>query len=43
MEIQDRIMEWLLTWLDRVMDWITGGLWESIRGDVTWNEIKIRK
>jgi hypothetical protein len=35
-------MEWYLSRLDRVMDFVTFGLWEQIRGEVTWNEIKIK-
>lgn len=43
MELKDRFMEWLLARVDRVMNWVTFGLWEQVRGDVTWAEIKIKR
>ena len=43
MGLQDRFMEWFLARFDRVMDLVTFGLWEKVRGEVTWNQIKVKR
>lgn len=41
MNLQDRFMEWFLLRLDRVMDALTFGKWEQVRGEVVPN-IKLK-
>jgi hypothetical protein len=43
MNFRDRVAEFLLTAKDRLMNVVTFGLWERIRGEVTWSKIKIKK
>lgn len=42
MDLQDRFAEWLLAVIDRLMDGITFGAWERVRGEVVRN-VKVRK
>jgi len=32
----------LLTARDRLMNAVTGGLWEFVRGEVTWMNMKVK-
>lgn len=43
MNLKDRFVEFALTAFDRLMNVVTFGLWERVRGEVTWNEIKIKE
>lgn len=36
-------MVMLLTAKDRLMDAVTGGLWEQFRGEVTWLVMKVKE
>lgn len=42
MDLQDRMMEWLLAALDRFMDGITLGAWTRVRGSVVPN-VKVKE
>lgn len=43
MNLKDRFAVWFLAAFDRLMDGITFGLWERVRGNVRWTNIKINK
>lgn len=43
MNLHERFSVWLLTAFDRCMNWVTFGLWEQIRGEVTWTNIKVNE
>lgn len=43
MSLKDRIMEFVLTARDRLMNAVTGGLWELVRGEVTWMSMKVKE
>ena len=42
MNLSERLTVFLLTWFDRIMNIVTFGLWEEVRGEQTV-VIKIRK
>lgn len=42
MNIKDRFMELVLTAKDRLMNVVTFGLWERVRGEVTWMDMKVK-
>jgi hypothetical protein len=41
MNLSERFIVTLLTAIDRLMDFITFGLWTKVRGDVTWMDMKV--
>jgi hypothetical protein len=41
MNLKDRFVCWLLAAFDRLMDTVTFGAWERVRGEVRWN-IKVK-
>jgi hypothetical protein len=43
MSLQERMIVWLLTAKDRLMNAVTFGLWERVRGEVTWRVMKVNK
>lgn len=43
MNLQERLILALLTAKDRLMNVITFGLWERVRGDVRWQVMKVKK
>lgn len=43
MGIKDRFMEIVLTAKDRLMNFVTGGLWERVRGEVRWQVMKVKE
>lgn len=43
MNLHERFMVMLLTAKDRLMDVVTGGLWERIRGEATWMVMKVKE
>lgn len=42
MNLHERLMVMLLTAKDRLMDVVTGGLWSTVRGEVTWRVMKVK-
>lgn len=42
MNLKDRLMDIVLTAFDRLMDAVTGGLWEFVRGEVTWKKMEVK-
>lgn len=43
MNLKDRFIEIILTAKDCLMNVITGGLWEQVRGEVTWRVMKVKE
>lgn len=44
MNLQDRIMEWLLAAFGHLMNTITSNWWKQTQGEMTWkSEIKIKE
>ncbi len=43
MNLQDRIMEWLLAAFDRFMDGLTFGSWTRVRGKVRPNIVNVKE
>lgn len=43
MNVRDRFIEMFLTAFDRLMNFVTLGLWEQVRGEVTWTDIKVKE
>ena len=43
MYLHERFMVMLLTAKDRLMNVVTFGLWERVRGDVTWLDMKVKE
>lgn len=43
MNLHERFSVWMLTAFDRLMNRVTFGLWEQVRGDVTWTNIKVNE
>lgn len=43
MNLQDRFAELFLAAFDRFMDVVTFGLWERVRGEVTWRVMKVKE
>lgn len=42
MNMQERLIVALLTAKDRLMDVVTFGLWERVRGEVMWQVMKVK-
>jgi len=42
MNLRERLMVMLLTAKDRLMNVVTFGLWEQIRGEVMWLDMKVK-
>jgi hypothetical protein len=43
MNLRDRFVEFALTAFDRLMNFVTRGLWKQVRGEVTWTDIKVKE
>jgi len=43
MNLRERFIVMLLSAKDRLMDVITGGLWELVRGEETWRVMKVKE
>lgn len=43
MNMQERWMVMLLTAKERLMNVVTFGLWERVRGEVTWSKMKVKE
>jgi hypothetical protein len=43
MNFQERLIVMLLTAKDRLMNVVTFGLWERVRGEVMWLDMKVKK
>ena len=43
MNLQERIIVMLLTAKDRLINLVTFGLWERVRGDVRWLVMKVKE
>ncbi len=43
MNLQERFIVALLTAKDRLMNVVTFGLWELVRGEVTWRVMKLKE
>ena len=42
MNLHERLMVMVLTAKDRLMNVVTFGLWERVRGEVTWSKMKVK-
>ena len=43
MNLHERLMVMVLTAKDRLMNVVTFGLWERVRGEVTWSKMKVKE
>ena len=43
MNIKEQITVFCLAALDRLMNVVTFGLWEHVRGEVTWRVMKVKE
>lgn len=43
MNLHERFTVALLTAKDRLMDMVTFGLWSKVRGEVTWQMMKVKE
>lgn len=43
MNLQDRFMERLLSWKDRILNAVTLGLWERVRGSKRVNVYRVKR
>lgn len=43
MNLKDRFAKLFLAAFDRLMNKVTGGLWEFVRGEVTWMKMEVKE
>ncbi len=43
MNLNELLVVMLLTAKDRLMNVVTFGLWERVRGEVTWSKMKVKE